>query len=455
MRTWGRRARRAAAVGVLAAGIVTATGAVAGAAVQAQGPMISVSPSPIDFGILAQDAAGNAQSSVTLTITNITSNTIGFYGWGPTGGNGNGIALASCVGPNTEAVTILAAGATCTAVITFTYDGPTALRPVNLSQWQAVWPVMSACADPCVSAVNTPIPLAGTLEPASYNPGGGSGGGGGSGSGGGGSGGGFPAGVQAAQPCTAMPSGTVTAMAATPDNQGYWIVDQAGQVDACGDAPASYGELSAAPARPVVGIAPVPGGYWLVGSDGGVFSFGSAQFYGSLPGLPASDQPGVPVLGIAAPPDGGGYWEVTSLGDIYSFGDAQFYGSTGHIHLNQPIVGITPVPDGGGYWLVAADGGVFAFGSAQFYGSLPGLPASVQPGLPVVAMAGSAGGYWESTSGGDIYSFGQAPFYGSTGHIALARPIVAMQSTAGGYRLLASDGGVFCFGDAGFYGSAA
>ena len=98
---------------------------------------------------------------------------------------------------------------------------------------------------------------------------------------------------------------------------------------------------------------------------------------------------------------------------------------------------------------------MFAFGSAQFYGSLPGLPASVQPGLPVVAMAGSAGGYWESTSGGDIYSFGQAPFYGSTGHIALARPIVAMQSTAGGYRLLASDGGVFCFGDAGFYGSAA
>ena len=33
-------------------------------------------------------------------------------------------------------------------------------------------------------------------------------------------------------------------------------------------------------------VAPSPSkGYWLVGADGGVFSFGDAQFYGSLPGL--------------------------------------------------------------------------------------------------------------------------------------------------------------------------
>lgn len=35
--------------------------------------------------------------------------------------------------------------------------------------------------------------------------------------------------------------------------------------------------------RPVVGLAPTPGGdgYWLVASDGGIFSFGSAHFEGS------------------------------------------------------------------------------------------------------------------------------------------------------------------------------
>ena len=27
------------------------------------------------------------------------------------------------------------------------------------------------------------------------------------------------------------------------------------------------------------------GGYWLIGSDGGVFAFGDAGFIGSLPGL--------------------------------------------------------------------------------------------------------------------------------------------------------------------------
>ena len=35
--------------------------------------------------------------------------------------------------------------------------------------------------------------------------------------------------------------------------------------------------------EPVVGMAPTPdsGGYWLVASDGGIFAFGDAGFYGS------------------------------------------------------------------------------------------------------------------------------------------------------------------------------
>ncbi|MHB1761485.1 MAG: G1 family glutamic endopeptidase, partial [Acidimicrobiales bacterium] len=132
------------------------------------------------------------------------------------------------------------------------------------------------------------------------------------------------------------------------------------------------------------------GGYWLVASDGGVFAFGDAQFYGSMPGLPASAQPGKPVVALAPTPDGRGYWETTSAGDVYSFGDARFYGSTGNLALADPIVSMAPTPDGGGYWLVASDGGVFAFGDAQFYGSMPGLPASAQPGKPVVALAPSA-----------------------------------------------------------------
>jgi hypothetical protein len=76
---------------------------------------------------------------------------------------------------------------------------------------------------------------------------------------------------------------------------------------------------------------------------------------------------------MATTPDGGGYWMVATDGGIFSFGDAAFHGSTGAITLNEPIVGMTPTPDGGGYWLAAADGGIFTFGDAQFDGSLGGL----------------------------------------------------------------------------------
>ena len=57
---------------------------------------------------------------------------------------------------------------------------------------------------------------------------------------------------------------------------------------------------------------------------------------------------------MAATTDGNGYWLVASDGGIFSYGDATFYGSTGAIHLNLPIVGMAPTPDGRGYWLVGA-----------------------------------------------------------------------------------------------------
>ena len=60
---------------------------------------------------------------------------------------------------------------------------------------------------------------------------------------------------------------------------------------------------------------------------------------------------------------------MASDGGIFTFGDAAFYGSTGALTLNSPVVGMAPTPDGKGYWLVAADGGIFTFGDAAFYGS--------------------------------------------------------------------------------------
>jgi hypothetical protein len=72
---------------------------------------------------------------------------------------------------------------------------------------------------------------------------------------------------------------------------------------------------------------------------------------------------------MASTPSGNGYWLVASDGGIFSFGDAQFQGSTGALRLNRPIVGMAATPSGNGYWFVASDGGIFSFGDAQFFGS--------------------------------------------------------------------------------------
>ncbi len=156
-------------------------------------------------------------------------------------------------------------------------------------------------------------------------------------------------------------------------------------------------------------------GYWVAASNGGVFSFGDASFYGSEGGQTL----GAPIVGMAATPDGHGYWLVGSDGGVFSFGDASFYGSTGALHLNAPIVGMAPTPDGHGYWLVASDGGVFSFGDASFYGSTGALHLNA----PMVGMAAppGGGGYWLVASDGGVFSFGAAAFYGSTGGAASER----------------------------------
>ena len=194
---------------------------------------------------------------------------------------------------------------------------------------------------------------------------------------------------------------------------------------------------------------PASDNFWLATPTGSLYGFGVSS-YGS-PGSPLNR----PLVGATATGDQQGYWMVASDGGVFSYGDARFFGSTGNIHLNRPIVGLTATPDGKGYWLVATDGGVFTFGDAAFYGST----GSIALNRPIVGMAATPDGkgYWLVASDGGVFTFGDAAFYGSTGSIALNRPIVGMAATPDGkgYWLVASDGGVFTFGDAAFYGSTA
>jgi hypothetical protein len=240
--------------------------------------------------------------------------------------------------------------------------------------------------------------------------------------------------------------------APAPRTEGYRLVESDGTVRSY--VVQNYGDASKLKLNsPIISASATASneGYWLLGADGGIFSFGDAKFFGSMGGKPLNQ----PVVGLAPTPSGNGYWLVASDGGVFAYGDAGFFGSMGGKPLNKPIVGITAATDGQGYRMVASDGGIFSFGSAQFYGSMGGK----QLNKPVVGMTATpdGNGYWLVASDGGIFAYGNAGFYGSTGNITLNQPIVAMRSTGtgAGYWFVASDGGVFAYGDAKYSGSAA
>ncbi len=202
-------------------------------------------------------------------------------------------------------------------------------------------------------------------------------------------------------------------------------------------------------------------GYWLVGSDGGIFTFGAANFFGSTGSIKLQR----PVVGITPTSDRLGYWLVASDGGIFAFGDAGYFGSipglglhpagSGQPHsLNAPIVGMVPSATGAGYFMVASDGGVFAFGDAQYEGSCPGIGGCSGSAVGV-APDGSGAGYWLVTASGHVYTFGDAANFGAPGPQSSVITSIVRTPDGRGYWILDANGSVFAYGDAASLGSLA
>ncbi|MGC8481517.1 MAG: CHAP domain-containing protein, partial [Acidimicrobiales bacterium] len=138
---------------------------------------------------------------------------------------------------------------------------------------------------------------------------------------------------------------------------------------------------------------PTGQGYWLVASDGGIFTFGDAPFYGSMGGQPINAS----VMGMAATPNGEGYWLVGNDGGVFTFGDAPFYGSDGAMLPNAVISGIMAAPNGAGYWLVSPDSATYGF-----------TPTSDERILPASAgvAAAAASQIGPATAGGFCNPYG-------------------------------------------------
>ncbi len=240
---------------------------------------------------------------------------------------------------------------------------------------------------------------------------------------------------------------------------GYWMAASDGGVFSFGGA-RYYGSMGGHPLnQPIVSMAETPDdrGYWLFASDGGVFAFGDARFFGSVPGVlaPQHHTLNAPIVAAEVTPDGHGYRMFAGDGGVFDFGDARFVGSLPGLAITpvRPVVAATSDPFGQGYWLVAGDGGVFTFGDAPYLGSLGGRSLSA----PIIGMSptSSGGGYWVYGADGAVYPFGNAHPFGSMSAHRLNQPIVfgAATTTDGGYWLFSTDGGVFNFGDAPFEGS--
>ena len=244
---------------------------------------------------------------------------------------------------------------------------------------------------------------------------------------------------------TAPPTHNRVSIVRTPSGNGYWICSSEGYVFNFGDAQ-YYGSMGGLPLnQPIVGMAARPqgDGYWLVASDGGIFCFGNAPFHGSMGGQPLN----APMVGMASRADGNGYWTVARDGGVFSF-NAPFHGSAGSFGINN-VVGMAAT-SANGYWIVASDGGVFSF-NAPFHGSAGGQGLNDFIGM---VPRSNASGYWLARANGSIYTYGAVSYQGGVNEPGQFIGIAAGPSTHAGYWLLKKDGAIYSFGDAGYHGGA-
>jgi len=238
-----------------------------------------------------------------------------------------------------------------------------------------------------------------------------------------------------------LPFGTCFSIAATPTGRGYWILNgDAGKIYRYGDA-GDYGEPATkwagtsrefVPSARAIVSTPSGHGYWVLELNASgaatIDPFGDAKSYGDSQKLASTTHQGFngEPVGLAATPDGKGYWEVHSDGGVFGFGDAHFYGSMGSAHLKSPVVGIASTLDGKGYWLASADGHVYPFGDATHTSDLSGIRLA----KPIVGITTDASGpgFWLAAADGGVFGLGGAPFLGSMGGKRLHEPVFGITS---------------------------
>ncbi|GAC1331827.1 MAG: hypothetical protein NVSMB17_10210 [Candidatus Dormibacteria bacterium] len=189
-------------------------------------------------------------------------------------------------------------------------------------------------------------------------------------------------------------------------------------------------------------------GYNILTGAGGIYSFGSATYWGNLidHGYPG------PAIGLSEMPAGDGYQVLTTVGGLFSFGSAagRYHGNLIDHGYPGPAVAVGITGSGNGYAILNQDGGFYSFGDAagHYYGNLidnhfPGRAVSF-------AWTRTGAGYWILTDSGAIYSFGDAVYQGNLIDHGYPGQATSLARSAGGagYHVLTREGAVYSFGDA-------
>jgi type VII secretion-associated serine protease mycosin len=130
-------------------------------------------------------------------------------------------------------------------------------------------------------------------------------------------------------------------MTVTRSGKGYFLVASDGGVFTFGDAKFRGSTGTMRLRSPIVSMSAGRRGYWLVARDGGIFAF-KEPFVGSLPTLGVQQLPAG--VRIRALPDGRGYYVLGADGSVFTFGTARFFGSAAPLSLWTPAVDLMLVP---------------------------------------------------------------------------------------------------------------
>ncbi len=248
----------------------------------------------------------------------------------------------------------------------------------------------------------------------------------------------------------------------------YWIVASDGGVFSMGTNIKFFGSMAGKPLVQRITSStarPQHDGYWMLGGDGGIFSFGNAKY---LSGPTKTATSGY-YRAIVGTPSGNGYWVITKLGSISPFGDAAttywagINASYKRFNTNPlnalpglPVNGIVSAArtvSGKGLILLAENGATYGYGDAPYHGNVPINYAGGQRATSITVD--NKNGYIVAANNGATYGLGGTYRGGANTAGQLAGPIISIASTSdsGGYWELGQDGGIFAYGNALFKGS--